>query len=223
MTTILGSPFLLWHTFDLVRLDTFALPYIDRHAILMRYINEQQDKGLCGHLRVVPMKIIENLEELNYFDEENLEQGYEGTICRGLGNPHKEGYSTVREGGLLRIKRFIEEDAFVLSINEGRTNNNVAQINELGKTFRTSHQENQIPNGMVGSMECSIVKDSEFFKAGQIITVSSGCMTEEEAIYYFNNPNELISHFIKFRHFPKGVKDKPRFPTWWSMRAEEDL
>lgn len=219
-----GEPFTLWHVFDYVTPETYHRTYATRYNLLVaRVHNLQQQFTKCGHLRVVPMTICDTLEQVLRCDEENLDLGYEGTIIRGLASPHKEGKSTIREGGLLRIKRFIQEEAIVKSIVEGNHNGNIAQINELGKTFRTSHQENKVPNGRVGSMICEIIKDSELFKKGQIITVSKGEMTDDLAKYYFEHPEELLEQIIKFNHFPKGVKDKPRFPTWASMRSKEDM
>lgn len=222
-STILGEPFLLWHVFDYLTEKTINLSYEERYAYLREALSQRQDQRLCGHLRIVPMYIVHNLKQLNDWDEQFLEQGYEGTILRNLAAKHKEGRSTIKGGHLLRIKRFIEEEAIVLSINEGNRNDNEAQINELGHTYRTSHQENKVANGMVGSMECRIIKSSDLFTQGQRITVSKGEMTQEEATHYFEHPEKLIGQVIKFKHFPKGVKDKPRFPTFKSLRSMEDM
>lgn len=218
-----GQPFMLWHVFDLLNEETIKQEYSQRYLALQCRVYLMQSSGLCGHLRVVPMEICHDLEDLLYWDTLWLEMGYEGTIIRGLNAKHKQGKSTIREGGLLRIKRFVEEEFVVTKINEGHSNLNVAQTNELGKTFRTSHQENKVPNGQVGSMEGYMLKDSELFKKGQVITVSSGDMTEEEAKYFFEHPDKLIGEISKFKFFPKGIKNQPRFPTWKSLRSKEDI
>lgn len=79
-----GTPFMLWHVFDYLVEHTIKLAYKDRYVALQCHLHELQAKGLCGHLRVVPMQICKNLEELLYWDTLWLEQGYEGTIIRGL-------------------------------------------------------------------------------------------------------------------------------------------
>lgn len=218
LTTIEGTPFLLWHCFDYVTEHTIAMPYSERYKRLQDVVN-----NLGGHLRYVPSRYCYNLEELLMWDDTFLYDGYEGTIIRDPNGMHKQGRSTVREGGLLRIKRFTEEEATVVGITEGNRNDNVALINELGKTYRTSHQENKVPNGQVGNLQCTILKDSDLFKAGDLITVSPGNMTEAECKYYFENPRAIIGQVIKFKHFAKGVKDKPRFPTFQCIRAAEDI
>lgn len=230
LSTIEGSPWLMWHVFDYVTEETKDLPYKERYSLLNEHVIKMRALQTFGrvsspwnHIEVVPMFICDNMDKLSELDSLWLSLGYEGTIIRNLNAPHKAGRSTVREGGLLRIKRFVEEEAIVIKINEGEQNNNEAQINELGRQFRSSHQENKTANGQVGSLECIILKDSELFKAGQQITVSKGTMTEEEAIDYFRNPHKILNQTIKFKHFPKGVKDKPRFPIFQSIRVLEDM
>jgi DNA ligase 1 len=217
-STILGQPFLLWHCFDYVTEHTSALPYSERYKRLLDVVNR-----LGGHLRCIPSRHCANLEQLLEYDEEWLNAGYEGTIIRDPMGMHKQGRSTVREGGLLRIKRFTEEEATVVGITEGNRNDNEALVNELGRTYRTSHQENKVPNGEVGNLQCTILKDSDLFKAGDLITVSPGNMTQAECKYYFEHPQAIIGQIIKFKYFAKGVKDKPRFPTFVCIRSLEDI
>jgi DNA ligase-1 len=194
----------------------------------MQYIAYEQSQGRCMHAKVVPMEICENLEQLLYWDAKWLELGYEGTIIRRLNAAHKEGRSTVLQGQLLRIKRFIEAEATVLAIEEGNANENEAQTNELGHTFRTSHQDNKVPNGLVANLQCSILEDIHYdggllFSAGQVITVSPGNMDHDMRKHYFENQSEIVQHVIKFKFFPKGIKNKPRFPTYVCHRSAEDM
>ena len=186
---------------------------------------------LMQHIDIVPMEWCANMEELLELDNEWLDLGYEGTIIRDPYKAHKQGRSTVKEGGLLRIKRFIEEEAVVIGIEEGQTNLNEKQTNELGNSFRTTHQENMTPNGQVGSLLCRMlkdvfdpqVKDKLLLAAGQVVTVSPGKLTVKEREHFFQNPHEILEQTIKFKFFPKGGKDKPRFPTYVCIRAAADM
>lgn len=228
LSTIKGEPFTIWHVFDCLRKEILAAPYVERHKYLTQLIAYEQTQGRCMHAKIVPMTICENLSELLTLDEHFLELGYEGTIIRGLNAPHKEGRSTVNQGQLLRIKRFIEAEALVLSLEEGNANENVAQTNELGHTFRTSHQENKVPNGQLGSMQASVLEDVYWeggllLPAGQIITVSPGNMDHVMRKHYLEHPDEIVRHVVKFKFFPKGIKDLPRFPTYVCHRSAEDM
>jgi DNA ligase-1 len=80
-------------------------------------------------------------------------------------------------------------------------------------------------------MECSVHKDIPdpytkgiiLFTKGQIITVNAGCMTHAERIVYWENPDKILGAVIKFKFFPKGIKDKPRFPNFQAIRGKADI
>lgn len=229
LSTIEGQPYTLWHVFDFLYPGVAELPYLERYDHLDKAVTELQAKGLALNLRLIPNYWAHDLETVLEWDAKFLDLGYEGTIIRDPYGMHKQGRSTVREMGLLRIKRFIEEDVQVISIIEGESNQNEAQTNELGLQFRTSHQDNMIPNGMVGAMMCLVLKDIKdlsgklLFAKGEIIKVGAGKLTHEQRLAYFKNPDLLVGAIIKFKFFPKGVMDKPRFPTYQSMRAISDI
>lgn len=227
-----GQPYMLWHVFDYLPAGTALLDadYKTRYAALKFHVAQLQARSLAMNLRVVPMHVVKSMEELLHWDNLWLSMGYEGTIVRGLDKKHKQGRSSPTQLGLLRIKRFIDFECVVTKIVEGEQNDNEAQVNELGNTFRSTHQENMVPNGMVGSMDGYVLKDVLdpntkkllLFK-GQIVTVSPGRMTHDMRKHYFANPHELLNHIVKSQFFPKGLKDKPRFPTYQSHRAHADI
>lgn len=232
--TIAGEPFTLWHLFDYITESTINLPYYRRHEHLVRHADSMLAAGPLqpfGHLRVVGFRIVNNLDELNAADDDNLDNGYEGSIIRDPNGLHKDGRCTLREGAYLRIKRFIDSEAVVIGIEQGQTNTNAAQINELGGQFRTTHADGMVPNGQVGAMLCRALADvfdplqktKLLIAKGQEIIVAPGRMPVALRKYYFEHQNELLGQTIKYKFFPKGMKDKPRFPTYQSHRAASDI
>lgn len=221
LNTIEGEPYVEWHLFDHITNETINEPYRNRIRCLRVAVERIREafevSYLFPHLKIVPSYRCETIEELLNLESRFEAEGYEGTIIRDINGKYKQGRSTVREGGLLRIKRFIEEEAVVLSITEGESNMNDAQQNELGLQFRTSHQAGMVPNGLVGSLQCLVVK------TGEEITVAAGRMTHHEREVYFRNQEHLIGKTIKYKFFPKGGKDKPRFPTFQCIRVESDM
>jgi DNA ligase-1 len=171
----------------------------------------------ASRIRIVPYTLCNTLEDLLAADTKYLKLGYEGTIIRNPAGIYKEGRSTVAEGGLLRIKRFTEEEAVVKGIVEGQQNTNASVVNETGHTSRSTHAENMIPNGMVGSLLCQDVK------TGQGITVAAGCMPHADRMMYFQHPEMITGQTIKYKTFKHGKKDLPRFPTFQSIRAASDI
>ncbi|UPT53011.1 DNA ligase [Hafnia phage yong3] len=216
VNTIEGEPVLTWHIFDLCAESVAHLGYAQRYKMMKDFITDQHQIGNLLDLKVVPMYIVNTLEELLEWESTWLDMGYEGIIIRDLNFKYKHGRGTAREGGYLRIKRFIQEDAIVLDVLEGETNLNEATINELGKTTRSSHQENKVPNGMVGVLVCKDVK------TGNEIKVSPGKLTEAEKIHFFQNQHLIKGRTISYKHFPHGVKDKPRFANFMHFRDESD-
>lgn len=229
--TIEGSPFVLWHVFDYVTEDTYMLPYRVRYQMLEDRLADLKSKGLCGNLRLVPYTVCNNLEELMAAHAKHMEMGYEGTCFYGPDVAHKEGKSSPRHNGVLRIKDFLDTEAKVLSVEEGEANLNEAQTNELGRTYRTSHQENKVPNGMIGCLICEQLKDEYdlvtgtklVIKKGEIIRVSPGKMSHEDRLRFFQNPQLIVNQIIKHKFFPHGIKDKPRFSNYQMIRPLEDV
>lgn len=197
LNTVAGEPALKWVIFDRVQQ---GVPYIDR----LRSI-----RHLAG---VIESRTVEDLPSLLRLESEWLEQGYEGVILRDPRGGYKYGRSTVKEGGLLRIKRFVEEDAVVLGVIEGRVNLNPAEINLLGRTERSTHAENMVASGQIGALSCRCLA------TGAHITVGAGGLTVADRILYFQHPEKILGVVVKYRHFPHGAKDLPRFPTFHSFR-----
>lgn len=231
-----GQPEVTWWLFDYITDKTASLPYNVRLSRL-RYAVELAQKHMewrfemgmpHAKLAVIPSYLIESMDELLDFDAHNLAAGYEGTILRDPAGGYKQGRSTAREGGLLRIKQFIDAEAVVVSLAEGNHNGNEATVGLLGQTERSSHQENMIPNGLVGSLECKAVADvldgnRVVISAGQTITVSPGNMDHATRKLFWENQDMIVGKTIKFKFFPKGIKDKPRFPTYIGIRDAADM
>ena len=227
--TIKGTPWMLWHLFDLVTPETRNLPYRTRLSLLNARMYEigREQSHLYQHLRLIPSQEVNSLAELLEFEDIALSAGYEGVIIRDPDAPHKEGRSG-KTPILWRIKRFVDFEFKVKTVIEGEENQNEAQTNELGNTFRSSHQENKVANGMIGAMigEClTVVKDGDkvLFEKGQEVKVGAGRLSHEQRKYYFENQDEFKSKVHKGKFFPKGIKDKPRFPTWQTFRSEADI
>jgi DNA ligase-1 len=229
LSTITGEPFVLWWLFDYVTGITAGWAYKDRLAALREKVHDLLGTHAVGqHLRMIPSTLVNSQEELDKLDAMYLDAGYEGTILRDPAGLHKQGKSTVREGGLLRIKRFVDFEFVIDEVIEGEENQNDAQLNELGQTFRSTHQENMIPNGMVGALigrTLDVVKDGDrvLFEKGQQVRVGAGRMTHDDRKRFFQNKALIVGRIGKGKLFPKGIKDKPRFPTFQSFRDASDM
>ena len=204
---------LVLNAFDYITPDTVHLGYLARYQALQQLLLTNYNTNV----RLIPYQVVHSLAELLAYEANCLQQGYEGVILRSPDGIYKNGRTTLREGTYLRIKRFTQEDAIVLSLVEAMENTNEAIVNELGHTERSTHQSNLIPKGMIGSLTCLDVK------SGKQITVGPGKLTHEERTHYWQHPNELVGRTISYKSFPKGQMNLPRFPTFESIRIQEDL
>lgn len=218
VSTLQGEPFIQWWLFDYLAPHVKHEPYGVRYEVLKNEVSRLQQDPVWQHrIRVVPSALVGTLEELLDVEARWLAEGYEGVILRDPNGLHKDGRCTVREGAYLRIKRFVEEEAIVEELVEAQKNQNEAMVNALGRTERSSHKENMVLKGMIGALVVRAVK------TGELITVGPGTMPHEDRILFWEQPEMIINRVIKYKHFPKGVKDLPRFPTFQSFRADSDI
>lgn len=148
------------------------------------------------------------------------EQGYEGVMLRSPYGPYKCGRSTVKEGFLLKLKPFIDDEAVVIGVEQEMHNDNPATTNALGYTERSTAQSGLVGAGRVGAFVCRLLSDdAPEFKIG----VFKGVTASEREQWWKDGPEKLIGKLVKFRSLPVGVKDKPRHPVFLGWRHEEDM
>ena len=172
-------------------------------------------KGMGTRLVPLQQKLIHDIEALNEFEAEALAAGHEGVILRHPDSPYKFGRSTAKEGYLLKVKRFEDSEAEVLDVIEEMHNGNVAEVNELGRTKRSSHQENKTGKNRMGAL---FVRD---LKTGVEFQIGTGFNDNDKALWWHSK--NAVGTTIKYKHFPIGVKDKPRHPVYLGVRDERDL
>lgn len=223
LSTIKGEPEIDWWLFDFVTPETVTLGYNSRMSLLqdrlttLHSVCPQRLRKLMTRIRMVEGRVCHTLQQLYEWEEYWVGLGYEGVIIRDPDGAHKQGRSTVREGGYLRIKRFTDGEVVVTRIEEGERNTNPAQTNELGLQYRTTHKDNMVPNGLVGTLY------GRDLKTGAEVKISPGKMPHKERKFYFENPDQLIGKIAKYKHFDKGVKDALRFATYQGLRSETDM
>ena len=164
---------------------------------------------------MVPYKLAYSAAEVFLMHAEHMAAGYEGTIVRKLSGEYKFGTATAKEGTYLRIKDFVDDEAVVVSLTQGKSNQNDAVENPTGGTERSSAQAGMVPVDVVGSLVC------HHAKFGQI-DVGAGEMDHTTRAHYWAHPEEIVGKVITFKHMPYGAKDAPRFPTFKCIRENDE-
>lgn len=196
---------LKYFVFDHVR--DCGVPYTQR---LDRIKDSAKSQCVVYHRQ----HVVNNLEQLLAFEEQLLEEGYEGLILRANDAPYKFGRSTVREGFLLKLKRFSDSEFTVIGFEERLHNGNTATTNELGRTKRSSHAAGKTPLGDLGALVLQ----------GDGFTFNCGTgFTDDERSAIWNNQDAYLGQVAKVKHFEVGVKTAPRHPVFLGWRDRSDL
>lgn len=165
----------------------------------------------------VEQRLVKSGEELLQFETECLDAGYEGLILRSPDGLYKFGRSTVKQQGMMKLKRFVDSEFLLLRVVEEMHNANAAKKNALGRTERSSHQAGLVPTGRAGALE---VRD---LKSGVEFSIGTG-LNDEDRTWFWKHRAALEGKFVgKYKSFLIGVKDKPRFPVYLGPREKWDL
>ena len=189
------------------------------HPFQVRRLRIERDKP--ARLIMVPHVAVQDVDHLTALEEKWLAQGYEGLMVRDPQGPYKQGRSTEKEGWLLKLKRFADAEAEVIGVEEQMANNNAATKDNLGHTKRSTHKANMAGKGVLGALICRGLNGP--YKGAEF-NVGTGFddATRKEL---WNNGDflSLKGRIVKYRYFPSGSKDAPRFPVFIGFRDKGDM
>lgn len=208
-----GAPDFTFYVFD--KWDALSRAYQDRF-IEMRLQAERANVP-----RVVPLEyeVLYREDDLLAYESRQLDLGYEGVILRSHNGAYKHGRSTVREGGLLKLKRFLDSEAEVLEVIEEQLNGNEAQRDNLGRTKRSSAKAGKAGKGRAGALRvCDLTTGVEF-------EVGTGLTDADKAEWWawWNQRPAAPERYVKYKFFPVGMQERPRHPVYVSWRHPSDL
>lgn len=170
--------------------------------------------GVRHDIFIVHQSFISSLPELLKLEQQYLDFGYEGLILRDMRAPYKMGRSTVNEGYLLKMKRFVDAEAEVIGFEERMHNGNEASKNELGRTKRSSHKAGKTGRGDLGALVCRF--------DGVEFNIGTGFSDPERAAI-FADQAKYLGRLAKFKYFPVGIKEAPRHPVFLGWRDGRDV
>lgn len=167
-------------------------------------------------VQLVDHRLILTHDELDDYETEALELGYEGVMLRCPYSLYKNGRSTVKEGGLLKVKRFVDYEYLIVGAEELMVNTNEQERDELGYAKRSTSKDGLVPGGTLGALRCS---------DGHVeFGVGSGFAADERArLWALHATGELVGKHAKVKSFPVGVKEAPRFPVYLGLRDPIDM
>lgn len=203
-----GKPAFKFYVFDFVTTD-LKTPYAER----MKALEALTVPNFV--VKLIPTQV-DTLDQLNALEEKYLNGGYEGLMFRSVDGPYKCNRSTVKEGYLLKVKRFRDAEAEIIGFEERRHNANEATVDELGHTKRSHHQENLVGAEQLGAF---IVRD---LVTGITFSIGTG-YDDEFRKEVWKNPYRYVRKIVKYKYQEVGKKDAPRFPVFIGFRDERDI
>lgn len=199
-----GEPDVTFYVFD--HLGDGSVPYHVRLGV----INAHRFEAVSA----LKQTYLESHSALKQYEAHCLTAGYEGVILRCPNAPYKQGRSTVREGYLLKVKTFLDDEATVVRFEERMHNTNEATVSETGRTKRSSHQAGKVGRGDLGALVVSW--------KGQVFSIGTG-FTDAERQHIWDNQNKYLGALVKFKYFPVGGYDAPRHPVFAGFRDRRDV
>ena len=212
-----GEPDFIYHVFDYVSSE-LEKPYEERMKELKQLHVDLvlTDPEVAHRIQLVLPQIINSEDELNSYEEKCLSDGYEGVMIRKPDGKYKCGRSTEREGILLKIKRFKDAEAEVIGFKEKLHNVNEQEKNEFGLAKRSSKKAGMVPAGTLGTL---LVRD---LKTNIEFGIGSG-MDDEIRQKIWDNRDDYINKFVKYKYQNVGIKEAPRFPVFLGFRHTNDM
>ena len=148
-------------------------------------------------------------------EKECLDKGFEGLIIRSGKSPYKCSRSTLREGYMMKVKRFSDAEAIVVDFVEYEHNTNEAEKDNFGRTKRSDKKEGKVPGNMLGKFILELPDGRRF-----------GCGTGfdmEQRKEIWANKEQYLGKIVKFKYFEVGVKELPRHPVFLGFRHPDDM
>lgn len=108
-----GEPDFIYHVFD-----DFSCPTRPYEHRLMDLMDDPRFRYLSGFLRPVEADEAYSLSDLMRHHRRYVKAGWEGTMIRSPEGIYKSGRSTVREGFLVKLKDFDDDEAVIIGFTE---------------------------------------------------------------------------------------------------------
>lgn len=204
-----GEPEFTFYVFDLM-LDP-KMPYSERQKALEAYAH-------LPYVEVLECAYLYTFDDVLYYEEHCLKAGYEGIMLRDPNGVYKFGRATAKEANIFKRKPFDDAEALILAVNEMMENCNEAFTDEMGRSKRSTCQENLVGKNTLGSFDLKSDLWDSPFNCGTMLGV-----TQEMRQEMWERKDELVGMYITFKYQRYGSIDAPRIPVFLRFRDAWDM
>lgn len=193
--------------FKLIAFDNFSEPK-DAYASRIR----KMEAIGCDLIEPLMPVCINNIDDLDHYESLCIDTlGWEGAMLRNPNGIYKFGRSTAREGILLKVKRFTDDEATITGTVEQMENTNEAKTNVFGRTERSSAKAGMVGKDRLGAIQC--VWNGIAFELG------TG-FTQSQRDQLWSDRETLIGQKVTFKYQGVGTHGAPRFPVFLGIRHD---
>lgn len=215
-----GEPSFTYVAFDHLGMSTPNCPF-EARLLDTRYTVGQWNKTdpvQATLVRYLEHTMIHNREELDAYEEWALGEGYEGVMLRTPNGKYKFNRSTLREQILMKLKRFLDDEAEITGWEPLLKNENEAFIDERGYQKRSAHQSGKIAD-MTRAGKLNMIGRSGRWK-DVVFDVGSGFDDDLRRDIAANFDQKYKGKMGAYKYLPHGSKDAPRHPIWKGLRHD---
>lgn len=206
-----GTPDVTWWIIDKLPTDDPTRIFSQRLDMAKRQV------GMHPAVRIISRHISYSFSAVSILEEQALAQGYEGIMLCDPYGVYKQGRSTFREQGLIKIKRFEDDEAEIIGTFEQMENTNEQVENELGRSKRSSHKAGMVGKDTLGGFVCRSLSFTGEFNIGTGLG-----LTDSLRYDLWGQRDRLVGLRIKFKYQKCGTKDLPRVPIFLGFRDPID-
>lgn len=203
----------------------YVFDYVDDN---MRYVERHKEAGyICTNasyfhtpMYLVVQTCVNNEKEMLAMEQVYLNDGYEGGMLRDPNALYKHGRATEKSQALMKVKRFEDDEALIIGVEELMHNANVQTKGVFGNSERSSHKENLVPMNTLGALVCE-TKDGVVFNIGTGYTQKM-----RDDLWKMFKEGKLLGEYVKYKSFKIGVVNAPRLPVYKEiigLRMKEDM
>lgn len=203
-----GKPDFSYHVFDYWanKLEPFSKRILTTAGLVRRL------ESLIHYLKFVKHEVATSINDLEQFEQEQLSAGYEGVMLRSPEGIYKNGRSTMREGYLIKLKRWEDAEATIVGFEPLERNNNPAVADIFGHAKRSSHKSGKVADELLGTL---LVRHETFGDFG----IGSG-FDVDTRVQIWTEKERYLGRRVTFKFQKVGLKEKPRFPIFKGVRED---
>lgn len=203
------SALIQFHVLDCYFPTRPYLSYEQRLSEIETWCDGQQE----GNGVVQPLiRWCHDADQLLAFEKACIEEHGEGICFRLPNSPYKCGRSTLKEQYLVKLSRYVRDEAKVTGFEEQMENGNPDRRCATGKMDRQSISALKYGKGILGKFVAVNTK-------GQTIRVGTGVgLTNKMRQYIWQHKEEFLGKTFTYKHKPHGMKVLPRSCVWVGWR-----